>query len=36
LRKGYLYLEAASDYFEHKIDQEVFKDKLERGKQGVN
>jgi hypothetical protein len=35
LRRGYLYLLAASDYFEHKIDQETFKDRLERGKQGV-
>lgn len=35
LRKGYTYLQAASDYFQHRIDLDTFKDKLEREKQGV-
>ena len=35
LRRGYLYLQAASDFFERRIDEQTFKDRLERGKQGV-
>jgi hypothetical protein len=35
LRRGYLYLEAASGYFEGQIDEEALADALERGKQGV-
>jgi hypothetical protein len=35
LRRGYLYLQAASDYFVGQIVQETLKDRLERGKQGV-
>lgn len=35
LRRGYLYLQAASDYFEKQIDEAAFADALERGKQGV-
>lgn len=36
LRKAYAYLQAASDYFQHQIDTESLKDKLERRKQGIN
>jgi hypothetical protein len=35
LRRGYIYLQAASDLFERRIDDEAFKDRLERGKQGI-
>jgi hypothetical protein len=35
LRRGMIYLQAASDLFERRIDDERFKDRLERGKQGV-
>jgi hypothetical protein len=35
LRRGYLYLQAASDFFECRIDEQTFRDRLERGKQGV-
>jgi hypothetical protein len=35
LRRGYLYLEAASGYFEGRIDESALADALERGKQGV-
>ena len=35
LRRGYLYMQAASDFFERRIDEQTFKDRLERGKQGV-
>jgi len=35
LRRGYLYLQAASDFFERRIDEQTFRDRLERGKQGV-
>jgi hypothetical protein len=35
LRRGYLYLEAASDYFEKRLDEAALADALERGKQGV-
>lgn len=35
LRRGMIYLQAASDLFEERIDDETFKDRLERGKQGV-
>jgi hypothetical protein len=35
LRRGYVYLQAASDLFERRIDEETFQDRLERGKQGV-
>jgi hypothetical protein len=36
LRRGYTYLQAASDYFQRQIDLETLKDKLERRKQGIN
>ncbi len=36
LRKGFTYLQAASDYFQGRIDLETLKDKLERRKQGIN
>jgi hypothetical protein len=36
LRRGYLYLEAASGFFEGTIDEVAFRDALERGKQGVS
>jgi hypothetical protein len=36
LRRGYLYLEAASGFFEGTIDEAAFRDALERGKQGVS
>jgi hypothetical protein len=35
LRRGYLYVQAASDFFERRIDEQTFRDRLERGKQGV-
>jgi len=35
LRRGYLYLEAASDYFEGQINETALADAFERGKQGV-
>jgi hypothetical protein len=35
LRRGYLYLEAASGYFERQIKEGALADALERGKQGV-
>jgi hypothetical protein len=35
LRRGYLYMQAASDFFERRIDEQTFRDRLERGKQGV-
>jgi hypothetical protein len=35
LRRGMIYLQAASDLFERRIDDETFKDRLERGKQGI-
>ena len=35
LRRGYLYLQAASDFFERRINEQTFMDRLERGKQGV-
>lgn len=35
LRRGYIYLQAASDLFVRRIDEETFQDRLERGKQGV-
>jgi len=35
LRRGYRYLEAASDYFEEQIDEATLADAFERGKQGV-
>jgi hypothetical protein len=35
LRRGYLYLEAASDFFVGQIDEVTLADALERGKQGV-
>jgi hypothetical protein len=35
LRRGYLYLEAASSFFEGRLDEATFADALERGKQGV-
>jgi hypothetical protein len=35
LRRGYIYLQAASDYFERRIDKETFKDRLGRGQQGI-
>jgi hypothetical protein len=36
LRRGYLYLEAASGYFEGTVDEAGFRDALERGLQGVS
>lgn len=36
LRRGYTYLQAASDYFQGKMDMDTLKDKLERQKQGIN
>ena len=36
LRRGPLYLQAASDFFEGRIDREALMDALERGKQGVS
>lgn len=35
LRRGYLYLEAASGYFVGQLDEAALADALERGKQGV-
>ena len=35
LRRGFLYLEAASDYFEGQIEETALADAFERGKQGV-
>ncbi len=35
LRRGYLYIRAASEYFQGEIDQDAYMDALERGKQGV-
>jgi hypothetical protein len=35
LRRGYLYVRAASEYFQGEIDREAYLDALERGKQGV-
>lgn len=35
LRRGYLYLQAASDYFTGQLDKAALADALERGKQGV-
>jgi hypothetical protein len=35
LRRGYLYLEAASGYFTGQLDEAALADALERGKQGV-
>ena len=35
LRRGYLYLEAASSYFQRQINEDALADAFERGKQGV-
>jgi hypothetical protein len=35
LRRGYLYLQAANDFFERRISGLTFRDRLEPGKQGV-
>jgi hypothetical protein len=36
LRRGYVYLQAASGFFEGRIDRDALMDALERGKQGVS
>lgn len=34
LRKGYLYIQAASDYFERQLDEDTLRDRLDIGKPG--